>query len=204
MLIPKPSGTRKSKSIRKSECRLRHLWQRGGNNARAVSSSLERLKESKSAFCLRSSEFGQGVDRAGVRSIERKSMSTATLNGTSKLKSPSVDGITRRVPTQSAESFLWDDAAEQPSPLAASTIDLEPAPPLQGCPENGRPAEEPDVPVRDQVHEAFEAVAFSCVCTLEMLLAETCSLGIDDDDVLEIISNDETNLSCQGLSLIHI
>ncbi len=54
-----------------------------------------------------------------------------------------------------------------------------------------------EVSVRDQVHDAFERVAMGSSCTLPMLLVETRSQCIDDQEVRDIISSDETNLSCQ-------
>jgi len=46
--------------------------------------------------------------------------------------------------------------------------------------------------VRKQVHEAFDHVALSLSCTLPMLLGETRSRGIKDDDVRNILAADET------------
>ena len=51
--------------------------------------------------------------------------------------------------------------------------------------------------IADRVHDAFEHVAFCSVCTLPMLLEETRARGIDDDDVRDLISDEESNLSFQ-------
>ena len=56
-------------------------------------------------------------------------------------------------------------------------------------------AEEPEPDIDKQVHEAFDYVALGAACTLPMLLDETRKRGVDDDDVLEVLSNDETLLS---------
>ncbi len=46
-------------------------------------------------------------------------------------------------------------------------------------------------PIRTQVHEAFDLVALSLSCTLEMLLEETRARGIPDNDVAYVLACDE-------------
>ncbi len=46
-------------------------------------------------------------------------------------------------------------------------------------------------PIRTQVHQAFDFVALSLSCTLEMLLEETRARGIADDDVAYVLACDE-------------
>ena len=46
-------------------------------------------------------------------------------------------------------------------------------------------------PIRTQVHEAFDFVAYSLSCTLEMLLEETRARGIPDTDVAYVLACDE-------------
>ncbi len=46
-------------------------------------------------------------------------------------------------------------------------------------------------PIRNQVHEAFDFVALSLSCTLEMLLEETRARGIPDTDVSYVLACDE-------------
>ena len=46
-------------------------------------------------------------------------------------------------------------------------------------------------PIRNQVHEAFDFVAYSLSCTLEMLLEETRARGIPDTDVCYVLACDE-------------
>ncbi len=45
--------------------------------------------------------------------------------------------------------------------------------------------------IRSQVHEAFDFVALSLSCTLEMLLVETRARGIPDNDVAYVLACDE-------------
>lgn len=105
MQFPKPSGILISKTKLKPECRLRHLWQRDRKGTRAVQYSLERLRKSKSAFCLRSSEFGQDVDRAGIRSITRNdAMNLDAVRSNGQAAAPSKD-----VPPELTPDFLFHE-----------------------------------------------------------------------------------------------
>ena len=66
---------------------------------------LESLRKSKSAFCLRSKELRQDVDRAGVRSIESKSMSTTTLGTSVEAKSNGTATADRIIGTMTDDQF---------------------------------------------------------------------------------------------------
>lgn len=100
-------------------------------------------------------------------------MSTATRpNGTaSPLRAPSLNGLDRshRLPASN----------------------------LRQIPITHRPSE-PEQTTRDRVHECFSSVAMGLSSTLSMLLEATRAAGLDDNDVRDVLSTDETAVSTSG------
>lgn len=127
------------------------------------------LRESRSAFCLRSFEFGQGVDRAGVRSIESKSMSAATtsnrLNGTA------------RTEATNAESRMPNGIQGLNSDFASGT----------------NASNEPDREWtnREIVDDAFNRGALGNAITPERLFIECRFRGLSDREVKTVLMEHE-------------
>lgn len=153
------------------------------------------LNTALKAFVLGSRDFacalrsgGRDTGRVGIRSITGENvMSTSTLrnNGTVSKSTAELDPafFDSVVPGSKLTNAEFTEAVAE---LKAANERRDSSPP--DC-------NETTVSLRDRVHECFETVAMGCICTLAMLLEATRAEGIDDDDVQDVISADETSAS---------